>query len=735
MPRKRRVTDEAILSACDSELDQVASDGGDLADQREQALDYYLGDMDAYLPHEDDRSSAVSREVLDAVEWVLPSLLKIYTDAENALTFKPVGPSDVAMAKQETEVVRNVFYEQNDGFLNLYTFCKDALLSKTGVWKIYWEDGEWEREDYKNLTAEDLAALLYTPDFEYEIIEGNANPDGTYDIALNCQRKMGSVCIESIPPEEFGVSAWSRSSNVKKSPFVFHAAPKTKASLIGDGWDRKLVESLPCDTVESQVTLARRNLHPEEQWDDVDTTGGREIVWVTECYIRMDRNDDGIEELLQVTMARGVGGTSSSKLMSVEEVDRIPFVTATPIIRTHTFYGLSVADMLTDIQDQRTALVRGMFDAVYLANNPRTAVNEAVNLDDMLVSRPGGVVRTEGLTPPGNHFAPINTSPPPPQAFDLLGVLDRMKQHRTGVGDQVMGLDADALASVNLGVAMQAYEASRMRIELMARIIAETGLKQAFMDIHELLCKHGDKRSMELTEGQWIKVNPSEWKLRTNVRVNVGLGNVSRERLIMTAQAMLETQIKLLQTGLPVVNPLNIYKTLTDLADAYGKSPEMYFTDPRQVPPPQPQPDPNMMLVQIEQQKLQLEAQKLQVESAIKAKELEAKLQDSAMKREVEQLKAQASLAKQAIDEGSQTANARTAQIEAQIAAKEAMWNKRNDELRLELDRYKADLDSLTKLQVKMMDVEQKQAQQRNEMVAMRATMVRNEANQTSDKR
>jgi hypothetical protein len=141
-----------------------------LASERERALDYYNGDMSQDMPSMDGRSSAVSTDVMDTVEGLMPSLMEIFTSSDEVCEFDPVGPEDEEAAQQETDYVNHVFLQKNDGFLCLYSMIKDALLSKVGVVKVFWHEEEREeRETYYDLTDEQFAMIAADP--EVEIVE------------------------------------------------------------------------------------------------------------------------------------------------------------------------------------------------------------------------------------------------------------------------------------------------------------------------------------------------------------------------------------------------------------------------------------------------------------------------------------------------------------------------------------------------------------------------------------
>jgi hypothetical protein len=129
-------------------------------EERADAMDYYLGDMRKDMPAQDGRSRAVSTDVADAIEGLMPNLMDIFAGSDEVVRFEPVGPEDEAAAQQETDYVNHVFMQQNPGFMILYSFIKDALLSKVGIAKVWWEEREEEsRETYYDLTDDQFALL------------------------------------------------------------------------------------------------------------------------------------------------------------------------------------------------------------------------------------------------------------------------------------------------------------------------------------------------------------------------------------------------------------------------------------------------------------------------------------------------------------------------------------------------------------------------------------------------
>lgn len=722
MARLKRLTDGEVQALCEQQITTAAGwYSGELADERARSMDLYLGEP---LGDEvEGRSQVRTREVLDTVESVLPGLIRIFADAENICEFEPTDPEDEEAAQQESDAIHNQFWKQNRGFYNLYTFLKDGLLSKTGVLKVWWDESSGpEREEYDRLNDWELSRLFSDPGVEIEVLEHEVNEDGTHRLVISVERTSGTIRIEPCPPEEFGVDRDARSIYPEDSTFCYHRVRKTKSELIEMGFPRKQVEPLASsDDVETEERLARRHLDDEQEFYRSGEHWSMHRVWISECYIHVDRDGDGIAELLKVTLSGAESGYSSgSTLLDIEAIDRVPFVTWTPVLLTHKFYGLSLSDLVMDLQTIKTTLVRQILDATYLANNGRTAINDRVNLDDIVTSRPGGVVRTEGTDPPGANVFPIPQQPVPPQAFDMLAYLDEMRQKRTGVGDEVAALDTNALAGINTGVAALAYDNARARIELIARLAAEIGLRPLFLRMHELLRKHQDKGKMMRLRGKWVQVDPQEWRERADMTVNVGIGQVSRERKLIALSDVLEKQAAAAAGGgLGVLlTPQHMAQAANDYTRELGVEESLYWTPPDQaVPPPQPQaPDYQMAtikvqgaMVEAQMQKNAVEAQKVASEERMKTQELMVRQAEAELKARLEVLKAETVTLKaqlEHVDKAGKSA------IEAQIAVREQ--ERADAELRLsaaqegqkrETEMYRALLQSGTTITTEQMKI------------------------------
>ena len=630
--------------------------GGNLSESRKKSLEYYLGDK---LGTEiDGRSQVVSTDVSDTIESILPNLLRIFTASDKVVKCEPVTAEDVPMADQATTYLNHVFYKENNGFQLLYNFFKDALIEKNGFLKIYWDESESvEFETYQNLSFEDKEALEDTRD-EIEFIEEEEVEDefskGEFEKAIeqyeaqgleipemqtpdfilyNCKikrtKKTGQIKVESVPPEEFLIDR--NAKTIEDADFVSHKVLISRSDLIAMGYDEDEVNNLPAssdDIYNTENTVRQGNI--DEYLTDDYAQGQNTKVSIYESYVKYDYDEDGIAELRKIVSA----GDDGSMVLENMPCDNIPFVTVTPIPMPHRFYGRSVSELVEDIQLMKSTVMRQLLDNMYLTNNNRVAVMDGmVNMDDLLTTRPGGVVRTK--QPPNQVMQPLQSQPISQQAFPMLSYLDTVREARTGITKSAQGLDADTLNSKTATGVNTLMTQTQMRSELIARIFAETGVKDLFRKIFELMVKYQDREKVVMLNNQYIPVKPTEWKDRFNISIVVGLGTGSKEQQTVMLNSILERQIQAfqLQGGkeMPMVSLKNIYNTLTKVIENAGlKNVENYFVDPdigKQMMPP-PQPPPLTPIEKIEFTRIDAENKRKIADLELQSKELAQKTQE-----------------------------------------------------------------------------------------------------------
>jgi hypothetical protein len=631
---------QEILSVLSKEIHNASGYiGGELVARRKKSLEYYLG-----MPlgnEQEGRSQVVSNDVMDTVESLMPSLMKIFTSGDNVFQCEGVGPEDEEMARQASDYINHIFLKENNGFVSLYCAFKDALIQKNGILKVYWDNSnKTEREEYTRLTDDEFNDLVSDSQVEVknhsEYEESITDDRGQeidkvtlHDVVIHRTSLYGGVKIEPVPPEEFLIER--RCKDLHSANFVCHRTNKTKTELVEMGFDPEIVEGLPTGDPDF-YTEDKFVRHQNVDFSHADNTGDKttEDVLIHECYIKMDLNGDGKAELVKIIVA-GDG----KQLLDIEEIDTIPFISMTPVIMPHRFHGRSIAELVEDIQLIKSTVMRQMLDNMYLTNNNRVAIQDGqVSMDDLLTNRPGGIVRTK--QPPQNVMMPIQAQPITEQASGMLAYLDAVKETRTGVSKTSQGLNSDSLNNKTATGMNQVLTQSQMRMELIARIFAETGVKDLALKIFELVCKYQNKEKIVRIRGKYVPMRPYEWKDRVNVTVHVGLGSGSKEQQLIMVNAILERQMQAinLQQNVygPMVNLRNIYNSLKKLVENAGlNSVEPFFMDPdvgaSQMPPLPPKPPTEFEKVTLAQ--VQGENQRAQLKANTEVKRIESTMREA----------------------------------------------------------------------------------------------------------
>jgi hypothetical protein len=505
--------------------------------------------------------------------------------------------------------------EKNEGFKVFYVWFKDALLSKNGYVKVYAEEEEEEEEyEYKGLSDAQLQMLA--SDEGTEVLEHTGYPDPSinmdviyqqaamngvdpmtimqpmlHDVKLKVTEKNTEIHIENVAPENMMVSVEVNGPNLQDAKFVQHREVMQLAD-IAETFDK------PLDYIKSIMSDLRDTFEEESNARDIyDEEYDRAIesqeALVKDTYIKLDG------ERYRVVV---LGNTVLYK----EKCEYVPFACITPMIMPHRHIGRSYADLTMDIQLIKSTLIRGQLDNMYLANNGRYAISDRVNLDDMLTSRPGGIVRVEG--DPMSGIMPLSHPPLPASSFGMVEYMDSMKEKRTGITAYNQGLDANSLNKTATGVA-QIMNASQQRIELVARTFAETGVKELFKLVHHLVRTTLTKPDIIRLRNKWVEVDPREWKARKDLSISVGLGAGNKDQQLAHLMSIINMQKEAINAGL--TSPEKIYNALAKLTQNAGfKNPEEFWVNPANRPEQEgQQQQPSEAEIMIQGQ-LQIEQQK-----------------------------------------------------------------------------------------------------------------------------
>ena len=586
---------QAVLSRLRGQM--LNAEGGELSDNRQDNLDRYLGEP--YGNEQPGYSRYVTREVMEAVEWALPSLLRIFTSGDRVVEFEPVGPEDEELASQETDVVNHILLKENNGFMTFYQWFKDALMYANGYAKIYTEEAETVKtERYTGLSEQGLVFLSENDGTEIVAVTQNQRlvdaPEGPapvdfYDAEVKVTRKCKKLRFEAVPGDQVLTDSDLSSLCMDEARAVCHRTKRSKSWLIQAGYDKDLLEFASSSEDDDWGSERVNRFDGQDEFsDDDEADESMKMYWLEEWYVFVDFDGDGIAERRKVDV---IGG----KVFDNIEYDYQPIVALSSIPMSHRHSGLSLVDLVKPIQELATYLQRGINDNISQIKNPKKYVAEGAitsdgkTIEQLLDDSGVVVVRQPGM---------IETEQHQPVLTDILAVRQTVvdqTQIRTGVAPN-MSLNPDVLQQSTADAFGNALNKANERIEMIARIFAETGIREAMLKAHRQIKEHQDIPKTLKIHGKWVESNPADWKDRENVTVNVGLGFSSKEQQLATAKMMLDVQTGLVERGMNFSTPENVFNALEDLVEAAGrKAPERYFTIPEPQPPQQQQPDPVAM--------------------------------------------------------------------------------------------------------------------------------------------
>jgi len=626
----------------------------EIAEDRIKAQRYFDGEVD--IGEEDGRSKVVSTKVRDTIRAIKPSLMRVFLSTDKPVEYVPRGTEDVQAAEQATKYMHYQFNELN-GYRVLNDAFHDALVKKTGIVKVYWDTYQ-EQEVYDFQDLNDMEFTLLVNEDDVEVIKHTArstieidelgveveNP--IHDLKISRTMERGKMCIESVPPEEFFIDRNSRS--IDDYYCVAHRTEMRVSDLVAMGYDYEEVHDLSglqhSDTFSEVEKFERRGYESDYSDEDVQDPSMR-LVAITEAYMKIDVEGTGVAQMYKVVL-----GGNKYKLLDYEPCSHLPFAVFEVDPEPHTFYGRSVADLIVNDQDAATAMLRGVLDNVALTNNPRVeVVDGAVNIDDLLNNEIGGVIRVKQAGTIQPQSVPFVAG----QTLGALQYFDQQVEDKTGVTKASTGLSPDSLQSTTATAVNATVQAQAAQIEVMARNLAEGGMRQMFKLMLQCMTQNVDEEQMMRFQGNsYVPVDPRSWNSTMDVSINVGLGTGREDQKVAVLNQALQTQIQIFQTygpGNGMVSLTNIRNTLSDILAINGvRNADRYFApmDPmieqqmmqqQQQAQQGQQADPNAAYLQAEQikaqakmqtdqLKLQLEAQKAIAEDDRKRDEMDQDL-------------------------------------------------------------------------------------------------------------
>ena len=556
---------------CMDEIRRIRGDSENkLESDRAEALRYY--NADSLGNEQDGRSKYVTSDLADTVEWILPSLVAIFTSGDEVCRMQPRGEEDAEAVKDLQELINYQCRVRNEWFILVHDCIKDALLQKTGTVKYQWHAEEKTvKKYYRGLNRMELMAVVQSG-AKLAAIEPPPqlmdNPNQLYDVQVAITVIDEYPIIEAVPPEEVGFNVRARSID---SEFFYHRVKYRK-------WEIKKkydvdISSLPVNTrISGDVG---ESIIDDERYADLGGSNfyydrDTDLYWVYECYYRHPDNGDPTITVIcgDVLLAH-----------KPNEYDRPPFRVTTPIRMSHRVIGRSLHDLLKDLQRLRTTLMRQMLDNIYFTNNGRYKVGPGVVLDDFLnFNRPGSYIRCEEGV---NELDVLATPPLPSHTLPMLEIAQSEKENRSGITRYNQGLDSNSLNKTARGL-NAIMEQSMQRIKMMATVFAETLFGPLTKDIGKMNIKFLTKKVALQVLDNWTEVRPDNLVGEFDMIYDVTAGSGSKDMVIAHMQQLLGLHERLLNAGAPVTNAQVVYNCMKELVKAMGyRNTSNYVADPK----------------------------------------------------------------------------------------------------------------------------------------------------------
>ena len=643
MPKRKEMSNEKLRAIMSGLLTDAEDYSAEIGEMREKTTKAYNGDK--YGNEMVDRSQIVTREVRDAVEVAKPLIMRVLFGSHSLVEYAANRPDHVGHARDATAFAKHVVYNENAGYIEFLSAVEDALLRKTGAFKLWYEEDETPVQTrHTGLTGMDLEVLAADEDVREVEAEPNGDyyaphvpggdlmaeggeppePEPLFDAVVTRIESRGRLCFQALPPEEFLVSRNARSTAGAR--LVAHRRNITRSELIQLGYDADLVYSLSgVDTdpeLEEEARSVGTTTDPESE--DVSDESQVEVAYA-ECWVRVDFDGDGIAELRKVCVA-GQGW----QVLRNELADYVPIAAICPSPVAHQVIGRSLGELVEDIQRIKSMVMRNTMDSLAGAIHPDIeAVEDHVNMDDLLNTELGRIIRVRQPGMLNYKMAPFVGR----EVLPIVQYLDMMAESRTGLNQAAEGLNADALQSTSTAAIENAARSANSRIEFIARTFIETGIKDFFKILLRLAVENIDRPKWVRLNGRFLEVDPRSWNTDLDVSPDVALGIGSIAERLMTLRELAAKQEQiLLQAGPdnPICGMVEYRNTLAEIAKLSGiVDVERYLkdpTDPANQPEPQPpEPSPELILAQAE-------AQRVQQDGMLKLKELELKVWEAMQK-------------------------------------------------------------------------------------------------------
>ncbi len=650
------ISDDDLLSLTDLYIcESVKFIDEEISDDRVKGLKYFRGDP---LGNEvEGRSQVRSTDVRDAIEWTLPSLMRVFFQGEDPVMIHGVGEQDIVPAKNAQKWIKHVLTRMNGGFMLYYHWFKDSMMKKNGFVTAYWNTEkksyreqftELSQADYELLESDETYDIDESEQYDKEIqiqYDPQLPPLATtvtlYDVKVTHTIDENTIRLEGINPEE--LFTLEDTVDCKNSRFWLHRPRKTLSELREAGYE--IDDDVPSETLPAEdktnVEIMEKHRHgydpllDDQVSEDVSHFDpSMKKVYFYKMDLKVDLDDTGIAQWWRVCR---VGNEIVEKTRILYPM----YPTITPYPNSHMLFGDSYADIIGSFQELKTSMHRIVLDYIYYATNPRAELDmskwsDEFTFDDWINNAPNSMVRVRE----SGAVNPIYPAPLQPQLLSLLEYWEGQKESRIGVTRYSMGLDGDSLNKTAAGVT-NIMQAATERIELVARIFAETGVKDLVKMLLDLTTEYpemADPLMLRLNDGKEAVLTAESVRGSFDFNITVGTGSGDRAQIMQGLFGLFNMYEKMIQWGAGptaekrLVSWRNLHNLVSEYVKLSGIQNVSDFTTnpeaprrPDESPPPEPQKDAQQIATEQQGQYLQAELQHKDKELALKREEAQAK--------------------------------------------------------------------------------------------------------------
>ena len=542
--KNKKVTDEEISSIINDSIRQAVgsfTSGSEMQEQREAAINYYTQQPKGNL-FPVGVSKVVTSDTMEIVDSYLAVISELMLSNGKIAKFNPSDPTQTVAAGLASELTNHCIFTKNNGWVELNTWIKGALLFKNSIIRWRWdEQTKTKIEEYENISVLEVDALLSEGDaeiVEIRVGEGIDPESGeeTYDyVSIRREVDKSKVALENIPPESFMINR--DATDIASASFVGIQTEMTLSDLREMGFD---VDDNIGEGVEASnftfdyESSVRQSINEVQQNFREDFMGiaNREVV-VTESWIKVDRDGDGVAELKRFI-------TVGEEILLEEYADSIPLACLNPIEIPYSFYGMSIADATKSATEIKTTITRGMIENVYLSNYGRVLADpNTVDFRALQSPEPHQIIPTNGSPMSSVHtLVPAQLAP---STFSLLEFMNTEKEMATGMTRAAQGVNEKLFDSGNsAGKIAMVEQAAQKRISYVARRFAETGFKDLCKGVYNLILENSESI---LKDYSYYNITPESLMSLENLTVDIDVGANSsantQENMMMMAQQVM----------------------------------------------------------------------------------------------------------------------------------------------------------------------------------------------------